>query len=547
MATFYPDEADINTTIAAAAAVDIIYLPDTTITTEVVINNDCTVFGQANTYIDLTGLDIPIGVDINAPNAEISNIKLSTDNIGFNILALNSIYNIEIVYAKTGLYLYGVVEIDFEDVKVSSADVGIHLYNSRKNVFTGVEISNCNMGISLEGSSSILGDTDTDPASTGQGDIIIEDERTDRTHNNIFNEILVHDNDIGIRFANANGNVFNDVEVYECRNIGVQQVISSYANAIRGEFYSNDVYVARNSDKQGQSHDLDLMSCWFGDITGPSGAGPGSGGKISNYILYEPWLKTGTMPDLSYPKTRDWIWMMLGDPLVRVELTDEQITHDIEVSLDKFMYYRTPEEHYEYFPINAGQSEIMLPIDLTKESIVEVTYQPHSDIFAQLSGSGESFFLTYYMQQSGGTFLADFWIAMAYKETFERTLGIVPSYEFLTHPQDDTIPYDPQTNPYRDFVRVAPKPDLNSFKVALKISRPLTEEEVDNEMWIRKYALAWAKEQLGRVRGKFASVPGPTGEIGMNGGELVGEAQQEKEALILDLVSRSEPLTFTTG
>jgi hypothetical protein len=546
MATFYPIEADINTTIANATPTDIIYLPDSVITTPIIIDNDCTVYGQSNTFLELTGLNIPIAININS-NSEVAGIRISTDNIGLNIQNVNNVYNMNISYSSTGIYLDGVEDGDFEDIRITSSDVGLHLYNSRKNTFNEIEISECNMGLSLEGVSSVLGDTDTDPASTGPGDEIAEGDRTDRTHNNSFEEIIIHNNDIGIRFVNSNSNVFSNVKIYDNRNIGIQQTILSYSNSINGEIYSHDKYAARNTDKSGGLHELDMSSCWWGDITGPSGSGPGTGGKISNYIKYEPWLKTGTIPDLTYPKTRDWIWMMLGDPLVRVELTDEQISQDIEIALDKFMYYWTPEEHYEYFSIGTGQNEIMLPLTLTKEMIVEVTYQPHSDIFAQLSGSGESFFLTYYMQQSGGTFLTDFWISMAYKETFERTLGIVPSYEFLSHPQDQTLPYDPQTNPYRDFIRIYPKPDLNSYKVGVKVSRVLTEEEVDNDMWIRKYALTFAKEQLGRVRGKFSSVPGPTGEIGMNGGELIAEAQQEREALLLDLISRSEPLTFTTG
>ena len=119
---------------------------------------------------------------------------------------------------------------------------------------------------------------------------------------------------------------------------------------------------------------------------------------------------------------------MLGYPIVKVELTDEMITNCIDMGIKKFMYYMTPDPYYYYFPIAAGQHEVKLPVGITKDQVIKVVYQPTSDIFAQLASSGEAFFLTYYMQYTGGAFLADFYIAMAYKDTFERTLGIQPSY-----------------------------------------------------------------------------------------------------------------------
>jgi len=230
---------------------------------------------------------------------------------------------------------------------------------------------------------------------------------------------------------------------------------------------------------------------------------------------------------------------MLGYPQVAVELTEEQVTECIVVALDKFHYYWQTEPYYWYSSLGHGQSEIELPANIRKEQIIEVNYSPQSDIFAQLSGSGESFFLTYYMQQSGGTFLADFYVAMAYKETFERTLGIAPTYEFLTHPDGNGM--------MKDYVRLYPKPASNSIKVGFKVARPLGEIEVDQQMWVRKYALTWAKEMLGQVRSKFSSVPGPTGEVTLKGSELIQEALQSRESLVADLIKRSEPLGFSMG
>ena len=63
-------------------------------------------------------------------------------------------------------------------------------------------------------------------------------------------------------------------------------------------------YGIRNTDKE---HQIDAASVWWGDQTGPSGGGRGEGDKVSNYVLIEPWLQSGTEPELSYTDTRRWI------------------------------------------------------------------------------------------------------------------------------------------------------------------------------------------------------------------------------------------------
>ena len=82
-------------------------------------------------------------------------------------------------------------------------------------------------------------------------------------------------------------------------------------------------------------------------------------------------------------------------------------------------------------------------------------------------------------------------------------------------------------------------------KNALKAG--MTEEEVDSVEWIHKYSLAWAKEFLGRIRSKYGSVPGPTGEMQLDGATLLQEAQMEKEKLEESVILRGQPLGFLVG
>jgi hypothetical protein len=61
--------------------------------------------------------------------------------------------------------------------------------------------------------------------------------------------------------------------------------------------------------------------------------------------------------------------------------------------------------------------------------------------------------------------------------------------------------------------------------------------------WIRKYTLALAKEMLGGIRGKYQSLPIPGETTTLDYSRLLGEAQAEKEALIIQLREDLSELT----
>jgi len=63
------------------------------------------------------------------------------------------------------------------------------------------------------------------------------------------------------------------------------------------------------------------------------------------------------------------------------------------------------------------------------------------------------------------------------------------------------------------------------------------------KQWIRKYTLALAKELLGAIREKYATIPIPGGETSLDGAALRAEAQVEKDALITQLRENLEELS----
>ena len=102
----------------------------------------------------------------------------------------------------------------------------------------------------------------------------------------------------------------------------------------------------------------------------------------------------------------------------------------------------------------------------------------------------------------------------------------------------------------RDDLTDTTKSDYDS-KVSNPSNAPykfITYSEINStgRQWIRKYSLALAKELLGIIRSKYASMPLPNGEVNLDGEALKGEGREEKIQLqeelkeFLDSVTLSE-------
>jgi hypothetical protein len=64
------------------------------------------------------------------------------------------------------------------------------------------------------------------------------------------------------------------------------------------------------------------------------------------------------------------------------------------------------------------------------------------------------------------------------------------------------------------------------------------------KQWIRRFALSLAKETLGQVRSKLASIPIPGSEVTLNGPALISEAKEEQLALRDELKEVFDDLSY---
>lgn len=64
------------------------------------------------------------------------------------------------------------------------------------------------------------------------------------------------------------------------------------------------------------------------------------------------------------------------------------------------------------------------------------------------------------------------------------------------------------------------------------------------KQWIRRYALAVAKEMLGQVRSKFSTVPIPGESVNLNGADLLSQAKDEQNSLKEELKVVLSEMTY---
>lgn len=64
------------------------------------------------------------------------------------------------------------------------------------------------------------------------------------------------------------------------------------------------------------------------------------------------------------------------------------------------------------------------------------------------------------------------------------------------------------------------------------------------KQWIRRFALALAKEMLGQIRGKFATVPIPGESVTLNASELLSQARAEQDQLREELKTILDETTY---
>lgn len=235
-----------------------------------------------------------------------------------------------------------------------------------------------------------------------------------------------------------------------------------------------------------------------------------------------------------YVNLKNYILHNLGYPLVRVELTEEHIRTAIIDSLT--MYHRYATVDYRFIPVHIASNPFDIPTGLNKEVIVDILFP--SSFFDSL-GSGiaaggfigefEGTVIPVFNQQGILNIFSQFNLPLYYTylqrlEDIKKIVGIDKMWEIL----DNKIYLFPINQPVTD--------------VGILYKGTLTESEAEEQIWIKRYALACAKMMLGTIRSKFSGVNATGTNLAADGEALKSEATASMEKLETELKGMQRPL-----
>jgi hypothetical protein len=243
----------------------------------------------------------------------------------------------------------------------------------------------------------------------------------------------------------------------------------------------------------------------------------------------------------------DYILLMLGAPVLDIELDRQQITLAVDEALRIFEEW-APASYFQYytFETNAGQSVYELPCDIGIIRNVEHLGR-ECDASSQLGGGQTLGWIGDTGYGAGGLAWGSwgynrhqpFWgnahewvMFKQYEETFERLSGRNGGWEFFQ---------DTHT------LKIYPVPNLGGGTVTIHyLQKKKNWPEVHD--WMNNYGLCLAKIMLGRIRSKYSNIVSPGGGVTLDGQNLLTEGLQEKKDLEKDLIYRwNEPIPMVLG
>ena len=257
-------------------------------------------------------------------------------------------------------------------------------------------------------------------------------------------------------------------------------------------------------------------------------------GEIDYTILNRRRFKSQTYMSDFYKSIQDFILARLGFPVVRVELTEFQVTTAIDEAVSKLDYH-APDWCTQFctFATSAGVALYELP-QVVVNNLKDAVYSKQLLSLAQSNGTLEfDFFLKYF--QDNFLFrdfsVGDYYLTISHLEMMRKILGNDGTFNVVNG----------------RYLNIAPTPQMpQEVLVEFKAldSSTLHPYYIN---WLQKYALAISKVILGQIRGKYQTLPSPGGGAQLNGEALISQGTEEQAKLVEDLMLEiEEPPGFST-
>lgn len=225
----------------------------------------------------------------------------------------------------------------------------------------------------------------------------------------------------------------------------------------------------------------------------------------------------------------------MGAPMIKVELTKEHLCDAIETAIRWFTAKKGVTK-LATIGVNCGRTTYDLPDDVdTVTDVVftsgftDISLEPYmwADVhvpygYGYGAGGGTA---------TSGTY-STLTQVMQYNEMAKRILGAEPDWR-----QEGRMLF------------IFPIPAsargvMIEYKSNCVDVQQLNERDHD---LVKRYALMWVKQLVGRVRSKYESLPSAQGSVTMDGAALLDESRTEKELLEEEISQSAYPMHFFTG
>ena len=271
----------------------------------------------------------------------------------------------------------------------------------------------------------------------------------------------------------------------------------------------------------------------------------------------------------TYDHLAQRIRMSLGEPLIQIEISSEQIYNNIDIAIEWFTKFSATEEEYLIFRSDLYEPGRGLRMDKLF-SITPDMYNTFTTETSALSG-GYDYDMGDYRKvvdvfsfsegnNSGVNTLFTIEHTVAQQAYFGHLLGNV-GYDLITwHALKEWLdlrnkllaltPYL-RFNAETQYLRIIPEPSRGQVYYGLlgcRVQKPL--RHIIGQLWVYRYALALTKMSVGHVRGKYAGSNLFGGQT-VNYTDIQQQGVAEKDALekelMSDLVDRDPMTPFFVG
>ena len=240
---------------------------------------------------------------------------------------------------------------------------------------------------------------------------------------------------------------------------------------------------------------------------------------------------------------KEYVLIMLGAPVLQLELDDQQLEGCIDFALQVFEEY-APSEYFQYYTFytTPGQTVYQLPADVG--FVRQISYKETANYAFSASDLGGVIPIEYmgagaYGSIAGGINpqqpvwgkMGDWTLYKQYEDMYNRISGQQGGWEWIGG---------------YNHIKLYPAP-YRTYPVAVRYLQRRPDFKLVTQA-MQEGALAFAKIVLGRIRSRITNPPGPNGGVQLDGQQILQEGLQEKEKWEEKLINKwGDLLAITMG